>query len=333
MYSFNLFGIEVFSYQKGIALGYKDNQFIRCIYNKKEYGFYRHSDSEWKYFSGIMLSEEKTLDKGVMISEIVEGDETEETKKISFAFGGGKWILSHERGSFLNFSSATTQNIYLDINKFINSKFLSDARRHTSGIFYFTKSKKDYNLLKFEDLLLTSHSQLEKSITNKKFEKFKSIVQYIKDVKNIGMKDRRLVIFFIQEKGYLDYLEFLFQINPGLTLLLDFYTESKNRELLTRYKIIYYYINNQFKFDFFLKENIKFLKNQYLGRIMKIIDKKEVFVDIGLIDILLISDLNYVNEVIKLNKKIFKSDSAKKVIRQKRNVSNKAVANHLLKYH
>lgn len=66
---------------------------------------------------------------------------------------------------------------------------------------------------------------------------------------------------------------------------------------------------------------------------MKIIDKKEVFVDIGLIDILLISDLNYVNEVIKLNKKIFKSDSAKKVIRQKRNVSNKAVANHLLKYH
>ena len=66
---------------------------------------------------------------------------------------------------------------------------------------------------------------------------------------------------------------------------------------------------------------------------MKIIDKKQIFVDINLIDILLISDLNYINEILKLNKKIFISESAKKIIKQKRNVSNKAIANHLLKYH
>ena len=66
---------------------------------------------------------------------------------------------------------------------------------------------------------------------------------------------------------------------------------------------------------------------------MKVIDGKEVFVDIDLIDMLLISDLNYVNEILKLNKKIFTSESAKKIIRQKRNISNKAIANHLLKYH
>ena len=52
---------------------------------------------------------------------------------------------------------------------------------------------------------------------------FKSLILELKDLKNIGIKDKRLLVYLIQNKGYLEYLELLFQIKPELSLLLNYF--------------------------------------------------------------------------------------------------------------
>jgi hypothetical protein len=329
--------IQIKTLKNKKILGFQDYEFIKCKWRDVSQGFYRKNKSEWKPFIGLILNENITFKLGVLTHKIVDMNSTEETEKISCLLGGGKW-LKQERGSFLNLEIEERNNIYYEINKFIDSPFLKFICQHKDNFYYFSKNKENrlYDYLESKDIIFEPLKDLEEINNLKK----------INEVRKLKYKDYSLLSYLSSksDKKTLDLLEKVFVYHPEISLELNFYKINYNKNLILRYNLIYYYQKDDFKFKYLLYQEIKNLKTSILGKIKKEVWKqvrdynlinrnvKEIKLEeIDLIDILLNMNVEYVVKVITLNPKLFNSKESKKYIKSKTTLTNHHISSHLLK--
>jgi len=335
METHHLKDIQIKTLKNKRVLGFKEYQIIKCKFKNQSFGFYRRGKTEWIPFVGLILDENLSFKLGVLIHKIVDIPPSKITDEISFSLGGGKW-LEKERGSFLNLETEERDNIYYEINKFIDSPYLKYIKQHKDNFYYFYKGTKDYDYLENKEKSFEKLDDLEEINNLKKVEladklKYKnySLLSYLASQK---------------DKKNLELLEKVFVYNPHLSFSLDFYKDSHNKNLILRYNLIHYYQKDDFKFKYLLYQEIKNLKTSKLGKIKKIVWKQvrdynlinrnvqEIKLEeIDLIDILLNLNVEYVVQVVSLNQKIFISKETKKYIKSKTTLTNHHIASHLLK--
>ena len=335
METLDLKNVKIKTLDNKRILGFKDYQFIKCKFKKESYGFYRKGNSEWRPFIGLILDNVMSFKLGILIHKIVDMKDNQITKEISFILGGGKW-LEKERGSFLNLETEEKDNIYYQINKFIDSPYLKYIRQHKDNFYYFTKEEKDYDYLENKEVIFERLKDLEDLNNLKK----------IKQVRNLKYKNYSVLSYLSSEenKKNLEILEKVFVYNTDLSFKLNFYKNNFNRNLILRYNLIHYYQEDDFKFKYLLYQEIKNLKSTKLGKIKKEVWKqvrdynlitrkvKEVQLEeIDLIDILLSVNIEFVAQVSVLNKKIFTSKETKKYIKSKTTMTNHHISSYLMK--
>ena len=324
--------IQIKTLKDNKLLSYQDYSFIKCKYKDRSYGFYKKDKSEWKPFLGLLVDEEKSYKLGILVHKIIESKINKETERISFCLGGGKWLTQNDRGSFLNLENVEKDNIYYQINKFIDSPYMKYIRNHKDNFYYFSKEDRNYDYLENKEIQfknLKSLDDITKNINNYDFSK-------------ISYQNYSLIPYL--SFNNLEILEKIFIYHNNLSLNLKFYLNSKNKNLILRYNLIYYYQNDDFKFKYLLYQEIKNLKDVYLGKTKKIVTKqvrdynlinrtvKEIIVeDINLIDILLNLNVEFVLQVTNLNSKLFTNTETKKYIKTKTTDTNHHISSHLLK--
>jgi len=335
MDNINLKNIQIKTLKNNKLLAYEEYSFIKCKLNEYSYGFYRKGNSEWKPFIGVIVDPKTSYQLGILSHKIVDLSENETSMTISRSLGGGVW-LKEERGSFLNLEKKEKDNIFYQINKFIDSPYLKYIKQHKDNFYYFSKDDINYDDLKNEPKIFEPLLDLEEVNNLSKMNK----------VNNLKYKNYSLLPYLTtqKDKKSLDLLEKIFIYNPNLSFTLNFYKNKYNRNIVLRYNLIYYYQTDDFKFKYLLYRQMKNLKSTYLGKIQKVVEKqvrdynlikktvKEINLkNIDLIDILLNSNIEFVMDIIKLNPKLFTSKETKKYIKTKTTMTNQHISSYLLK--
>lgn len=335
MDNINLKDIQIKTLKNNKLLSYNEYSFIKCKLKDYSHGFYRKGNTEWKPFIGLIIDPKISYQLGVLTHKIVDLPEDEISINISRTLGGGKW-LNEERGSFLNLEKEERENIFYQINKFIDSPYLKYVKQHKDNFYYFTKEDINYDDLKNEPKIFEPLLDLEEVNNLSKMNK----------VNNLRYKNFSLLSYLStqKDKKSLDLLEKIFIYNPNLSFTLNFYKNKYNRNIILRYNLIYYYQTDDFKFKYLLQREIKNLKNIYLGKIQKVVEKqvrdynlikktvKEINLKtIDLVEILLNSNIQFVVEITNLNPKLFNSKEMKKYIKTKTTMTNQHISSYLLK--
>tara|TARA_R110000868_G_scaffold292962_1_gene553467 strand:- start:1749 stop:2759 length:1011 start_codon:yes stop_codon:yes gene_type:complete len=335
MDNINLKDIQIKTLKNNKLLAYEEYSFIKCKLKDYSHGFYRKENSEWKPFIGVIVDPKMSYQLGVLSHKIVDLPENEISITISRTLGGGKWI-QEERGSFLNLENEERDNIFYQINKFIDSPYLKYIKQHKDNFYYFSKDDINYDDLKNESKIFEPLLDLEE-VNN---------LNKMKKVNNLKYKNYSLLPYLSNQKDKksLDLLEKIFIYNPDLSFTLNFYKNKYNRNIILRYNLIYYYQTDDFKFKYLLEREMKNLKSTYLGKIQKVVEKqvrdynlikktvKEINLKtIDLLDILLNSNIEFVIDIIKLNPKLFTSKETKKYIKTKTTMTNQHISSYLLK--
>lgn len=335
METLNLKDIKIKTLENKRILGFKEYQFIKCKFKGESYGFYRKGKTEWKPFIGLILDNNLTFKLGVLTHKIVDMEDNKLTEEISFILGGGKW-LEKERGSFLNLETEEKDNIYYQINKFIDSPYLKYIKQHKDNFYYFANDDKDYDYLENKEITFYPLKDLE-DLNN---------LKRIKEARNLKYNNYSVLSYLAteQSKKNLEILEKVFVYNTDLSFKLNFYKNKYNSNLILRYNLIHYHKEDDFKFKYLLFQEIKNLTTSKLGKIKKEVLKqvrdynlitrkvKEVKLEeLDLIDILLSLNIEFVAQVSVLNKKLFTSKESKKYIKSKTTMTNHHISSYLMK--
>ena len=129
MDNINLKDIQIKTLKDNKHLSYNEYSFIKCKLKDYSQGFYRKGNTEWKPFIGLIIDPKISYQLGVLTHKIVDLPEDETSIIISKTLGGGKW-LNEERGSFLNLEKEERDNIFYQINKFIESPYFKYVKQH-----------------------------------------------------------------------------------------------------------------------------------------------------------------------------------------------------------
>jgi len=321
MFQIDIDDLKVYTYQRGYALGYDCYQFILVEKNEKKFGMYREGDGEWKGFRGILLDEEKTHLRGSIFHKIVD---LKMDDSISEILGGGKWLRQPGRGSFVHVETFTPEDTISEINKFISSEYLPLVKRNYNNFYYFSQNNIKCIKLDIFELVarkIKNEVSCKKYLQNRNIALFRTLIEKEKRIEELEY-ERTFLVFYLAENN-LQMLEVILEKDPYITLKLDYYETKENKNLLLRYKIIYFYFEDDFKFEYFLIRNVKNLKKLSLG--------KNRGNEMNLIDMLLGRDIEFVMEVVKSNKKLFLTQEAKKLVKEKKNMTNHHICTYLIR--
>lgn len=321
MFQIDIDDLKVYTYHRGYALGYDCYQFILVEHSGKKFGMYREGDGEWRGFKGILLDEKKTHLRGSVFHQIVD---LKVDESISETLGGGKWLRQSGRGSFVQVETLTPEDTISEINKFISSEYLPLVRRSYNNFYYF--SQKNIKCIKLDIFELVARKiknevSCKKYLQNRNIALFRTLIEKEERIEELEYEGTFLV-FYLAENN-LQFLEVILEKDPYISLKLDYYENKENKNLLLRYKIIYFYFDDDFKFEYFLLRNVKNLKKLSLG--------KNRGNEMNLIDMLLGRDIEFVMEVVKSNKKLFLTQEAKKLVKEKKNMTNHHICAYLTK--
>jgi len=321
MFQIDIEDLKVYTYQRGYVLGYDFYQFILVECNRKKFGMYREGDGEWKGLRGILLDEEKTQTRGSIFHKIVD---LEVDDPVSETLGGGKWLNQSGRGSFVHVETLTPEDVVSEINKFISSEYLPLVRRNYNNFYYFSQNNIKCIKLDIFELVarkIKNEVSCKKYLQNGNIELFRTLIEKEERIEELEY-EKTFLVFYLAENN-LQMLEVILQKDPYITLKLDYYENKENKNLLLRYKIIYFYFEDDFKFEYFLLRNVKNLKKLSLG--------KNRGNEMNLVDMLLSRDIEFVMEVAKSNKKLFLTQEAKKLVKEKKNMTNHHICAYLTK--
>ena len=366
--------IEIITAPKNSIYIFYGYEIILVKYQKKFKGFFKDTDNTWKFFTGILLNEEKTQKSGFLnfkfktpltISKYKFFD-SHENAFISKFLGGGIWARNLQiknlksrtetRENYIKFPAINLNHNIEIINLYIRSPYMKNIFRHSSGIYYFLENNTthcNYDKLFLKEKFIyperfnneyklnsfSKHLILENSIKEKNYNLFRSCLELgYYQFYDLKINDCNLLVYLTKLKET-KYLEFIFSLEPSMSLLLDFYENKKIKDLIIKYKLIYYYQKDSQLFKVFLLENIKYLKSIYLGKIIKhevkyfnYLQRKKIKIEeIGcnLLEMIHKENITYIKKLQDKNKKIFLNSDSKDYIKNNTTVQNYLVFNYL----
>jgi len=301
--------MEITTGKKDMILTHQGDNFVLIKTKDYQGGFYRRSNQEWKPFRGILLDYKETFRKATIIHQIIEEKWCDKSLDISKTLGGGFWLKTSGRGSYLDLPQWKSEDPYLDINLLVKSKFISRLRSHNSRIHLFTTEKDDFDCLNFH--------QEEKMIELDSLEEIPKI--NMKDIFRVNYQDYSLPVYLLEFN--LKILENLLRRNPEICLGLKFYKKKNNRDLLDTFEIIYYLQKSDTSSVSYLLKKFKFSFDNYLVKT----SSKEW----NLIEVLLTQKPEVAQDVVKNNYDFFTSKKIKTEIKKKTTILNSNIS-HIL---
>ena len=190
---------------KDKLLKYKDYQYLKVEWSGKKYTFFRKSGTEWNGTEGILLDSERTYKRGVIRFSVVEGGVKSKIDYISKILGGGKWKSKSGKENILNLENYRTSDP-LEVNKYLESKFLKLVKRHRLGFYYFTDTDLNYDLLNLKE------EENKNKLNNiyyllQDINQFKKYITEDLDYYTFLYSDTTLAIHLSQKDKCLDFLE------------------------------------------------------------------------------------------------------------------------------